>query len=225
VLVESGFGTFARLRQQLPLDELSAVIISHLHADHLMDLVPLRYGLKYGGLRPDPRLPLYAPPGASDYFSRLGTVLDGTPRFFDETYCLREYVPGERLEFGSITFDLREVQHYIPSHAMAIQAGPKLVFSADAAPCQALVDLAKGADLFLCEAALTSLDQDDPDPAKRGHMLASEAADLARRAGVRRLLLTHYRSDPDPQEYVLAVARGVFDGPTELAIEGKTYSV
>lgn len=225
VLVECGFGIFSRLRQRLSLNDLNAVVISHLHADHLMDLVPLRYGLKYGGLRADPKLPLYAPPGSREFFSSLGTVLDRDAHFFDETYCLREYVPGTPIQIGSLKLDLREVQHYIPSYAMAIQAGRKLVFSADAAPCQVLAELASEADLFLCEAAITDPSQDDPDPARRGHMTPQEAAELAREARVGRLLLTHYRSDPDPERHVLDAAREVFGGPVELAVEGKTYAV
>ena len=224
VLLESGFGIVGRLREALPLDQLRAVVISHLHADHFMDLVPLRYGLKYGRLRSDPRLPLYAPPGATEFFARLGKALDGDEGFFDATYRLQEYSPGELVEVGALAFNFRRVKHYIPSYGMRIESGRLLAYSADAAPCPAVAELARGADLFLCEAAINGPEDDDPNPASRGHMTALEAAELAREAGAARLLLTHYRWDSIRDE-VLRSAREAFGGPTEFAREGQSYTV
>jgi ribonuclease BN (tRNA processing enzyme) len=225
VLVECGFGVLARLRATLPLDQLAAIVVSHLHADHFMDLVPLRYGLKYGDLRADPRLALFAPPGARRFFADLGRALDGDSSFFDGIYCLEEYRPGTPLQIGSLRFDFRRVKHYIPSHAMAIGRERKLVFSADSAPCKALVEHASGADLFLCESALNGREEDDPASARRGHMTAVEAAETAREAGVGRLLLTHYHSDSERNEKMLAKASAAFGGPTQLAEEGRSYQV
>lgn len=224
VLIECGFGIVGRLREALPLDRLRAVVISHLHADHFMDLVPLRYGLRYGGLRADPRLPLFAPPGATDFFATLGRALDGDERFFDGTYALREYAPAAPLQLGPFGFSFARVKHYVPSYAMAIRASGTLAFSADAAPCSSLVDLARGADLFLCEGAINRREDDDPSPDNRGHMTPLEAAELGRAAGVARLLLTHYRSDANRDE-VLGSARAAFGGPLEFAVEGRTYPV
>ena len=224
VLVECGFGILSRLREALALDQLRGVVISHLHADHFMDLVPLRYGLKYGRLRSDPGLPLYAPPGATEFFARLGKALDGDERFFDATYRLEEYSPDEPLRLGSLTFGFRRVKHYIPSYGMTIRSGRLLAYSADAAPCPAVGELARGADLFVCEAALNGREDDDPNPDNRGHMTALEAAELARQSGAARLLLTHYRWDSNREE-VLGAARDAFGGPTEFAVEGRTYTV
>jgi ribonuclease BN (tRNA processing enzyme) len=225
VLVECGSGVLGRVRARLALDELAGVVISHLHPDHFIDLVSLCYGLKYGGLRKGARLSLHAPPGAREYLSELGRVIEGDPRFFEDTYDLKEYDPALPLQIGSLVFRFREVKHYIPSYAMAIEAGRRLVFSGDAASCEALLELARGADLFLCEAGVDSREEDDPNPAQRGHMTAAEAADLARRAGVARLLLTHYRCNPGRNGHLLAEASAAFGGPTELAEEGRSYSV
>jgi ribonuclease BN (tRNA processing enzyme) len=225
VLIECGFGILSRVRERLELDQLKAVIISHLHADHFMDLVPLRYGLKYGALRSDPSLPLFAPPGATEFFARLGGALDNDPHFFDGTFNLNEYQPDRPLEIGSLTLEFRQVKHYVPSYAMAIHAGKKLAYSADAAPCPVLTEVASKADLFLCEAAIESTKDDDPSPSHRGHMTAVEAADIARLAGARRLLLTHYRANGTRDGALAAEARSVFGGPAEFAEEGRTYSV
>jgi len=224
VLVECGFGVLSRLQERLKLDELSAVVISHLHADHFMDLVPLRYGLKYGGLRRDPRLPVYAPPGAVRYFTGLGKALDGDGHFFSDTYRLVEYDSTTALSVGPLVFRFRQVKHYIPSYAMSIEAGRKLAFSADAAPCDALVEVPSGADLFLCEAAIAGLQEDDPDPEQRGHMTAAEAAQIAQKAGVGRLLITHFRSNDSRNGQRVEEVRRVFNGPAELAEEGRGCS-
>jgi ribonuclease BN (tRNA processing enzyme) len=196
ILLECGPGILSRLREQLPLDQLAAVVISHLHADHFGDLIGFRYGLKYGNLRNDPALPLFAPPGATEFFARLGRALDGDAHFFDHTFCLTEFQPGSSMAIGSLELEFSPVKHYVPAYAIAVTAGKRLVFSGDAAPCQSLIDVARGADLFVCEAALSRREEDDPDDNHRGHMLATEAAEIAREAGVKRLLLTHYRTGP-----------------------------
>jgi ribonuclease BN (tRNA processing enzyme) len=224
VLVECGFGILSRLRQAVDLNRLLGVVISHLHADHFMDLVPLRYGLKYGRLREDPGLPLYAPPGATEFLATLGRSLDGDPHFFDATYRLIEYAPGAALELGPFSFEFKRVKHYVPSFAMAVRAGRKLVYSGDAAPCGSLVEHARDADLFLCEAANDSLKDDDPNPRNRGHMTAAEAAEVAAKSGARRLLLTHYRS-MSPRDAALAEARGIFGAAVDYVEEGRCYTV
>jgi ribonuclease BN (tRNA processing enzyme) len=225
VLLDCGSGTLGRLRCCLALDDLAAVCISHLHADHFIDLISLRYGLKYGGLRADPHLPLFAPPGAGEFFAGLGRALDGDPHFFDGTFELIEYRPGERTELGQLSLEFRAVKHYIPAYGLAIENERRLVYSGDAAPSPALADLARGADLFLCEAAITSPSQDDPNPANRGHLTALEAATLAREAGVARLLLTHYRANPECAPALARAATLAFGRPVEFACEGQEYQV
>jgi ribonuclease BN (tRNA processing enzyme) len=224
VLVECGFGILGRLRERVDLNRLLGVVISHLHADHFMDLVPLRYGLKYGRLREEPGLPLYGPPGATEFLATLGRALDGDVHFFDATYRLHEFEPGTPLQVGPFRFEFQRVKHFVPSFAMAVRAGRKLVYSGDAAPCPALVEHARDADLFLCEAANDSLQDDDPNPKNRGHMTAAEAADLAAKSGARRLLLTHYRS-MSPREAALSEARSIFGDSVEYVEEGRRYVV
>jgi ribonuclease BN (tRNA processing enzyme) len=190
-----------------------------------MDLVPLRYGLKYGKLRECARLPVYIPPGAARYFAELGCSLDGDPHFFDGTYQVSEYSPDTRLHIGGFDFTFRSVKHYIPSYGMTVEAGRRLAFSADAAPCGSLVDVARDANLFLCEAAIRGLDEDDPEPTLRGHLTAAEAGAIAQKAGAERLLLTHYRASKAHDPELLAGAATTFSGPVELATEHKTYVV
>jgi ribonuclease BN (tRNA processing enzyme) len=225
LLVECGPGIFGRLRGVIDPGQLDAIIISHLHSDHLLDLVPFRYGIKYGGISPGRRPCLLVPPGGRLFLDDLGRALDGGERFFSEVFDLAEYDPRSTLTFGDATVRFRQVRHYVPSFAMRIVAGRTLVFSADAAPCDELVEHAAGADVLLCESALHDPSEDQPDPLKRGHHSAAEAGATAARAGVGRLLITHAPLDPADPDRPAREARAHFAGPVERVIDGATYLI
>jgi ribonuclease BN (tRNA processing enzyme) len=104
-------------------------------------------------------------------------------------------------------------------------SGATLVFSSDVGPCPELVDAARSADLFMCESALVDPVQDERDPTRRGHMSAGEAGAAARKAGAKRLMLTHYRSSEKWDAHHRAAAEAAFGGPVELAREGGQYRV
>ena len=225
LLVDCGSGVLGRLRAHADPRELDAVLVSHLHPDHYMDLVGLRYGIKYGGLGGDRPLRVFLPPGGCDLLAELGTVLDRNPRFFAEVFALAEYDPGVPLTFGALSVALRRVQHYIPSFSMRFTAERTLVYSSDSAPCEAIVEHASGADTLLCEAAMLHHGQDESDPARRGHLTAGEAGQIARRAGVGRLLITHAPLDPDDPGRAAREAAVYFSGTIERVEDGKTYSI
>lgn len=230
VLVDCGSGAAARVGKYLAPNRLRGVAISHLHPDHYFDLVPLYYLLKFGERRPaelGPRLAVYVPPGGRAFLSRLGELIADRSAMLEDVFDVCEYRPRADVRIGGLPFSFHEVQHYVRSHAMRIRAsdGRTLVFSSDVAPCPQLVEAARGADLFLCESALLDPAQDEPDPARRGHMSAGEAGAAAQVAGARRLLLTHFRSGPAYDEHHLAAARAAFAGPVDLAREGRTYAV
>lgn len=225
ILLECGTGTLGRLRAICDPAALDAVIISHLHADHLLDLIALRYGIKYGGLGGPHPLRVLLPPDGKQFLAGLGEALDRNPGFFSEVMALEEYAPAGRVEIGGLTIRLRRVQHYIPSHAMRFEAGNTLAYSADAAPCEALVDHARGADTLLCEAAIFSPNQDEQDSSKRGHLMPAEAGQIAQRAGVGRLLITHSPLDPADPDRAAREARSAFAGPVERVVDGKSYVI
>ena len=224
VLLDCGPGVVGRLRARLSIDQLDAVVISHFHADHFMDLVALRYGLKYGRWRTVGPLLVYLPPSGEHYLATLGQALDGDPRCFSDVLALREYAAAQPLEIGGLRLTPRAVQHYVPAFAITLEhQGRKLAYSGDAAPCPALVEAARDVDLFLCEATLASGAEDNPPPAPRGHMGADEAGIVARTAGARRLLLTHLPAEAAGQR--LEAARRTFGRAVGLAREGRTYRV
>ncbi len=230
VLMDCGSGIAGRLVAHCAPNRLHGVAISHFHPDHYFDLVPLYYLLKFGDPRPDgysALLPLHVPPGGRAFLRQLGSVISDKPAMLEDIFEICEYVPGRETPIGDLTFTFHHVQHYVPSHAMRVRgsAGTTLVFSSDVAPCPQLVEAAREADLFMCESALRDASEDEADPAKRGHMSAREAGAIAREAGARRLMLTHYRSSEWHDQHHREAASATYGGPVELAREGESYVI
>jgi ribonuclease BN (tRNA processing enzyme) len=235
LLLDCGPGVLGQLQKYVPYRQLSAVVITHLHPDHFFDLVPFRYGLKYGPYEGEPRrVPLYLPPGGTETLRAVIHPLDPSPTFFSELFQVEEFDPAEKLLVGDLTLRFAPVHHYVPTFAVAVEGRGKgmrgrggdtemgrVVFSSDTGPCEELVALAKGAALFLCEATLPTREE---YPEERGHLSAREAGEMAHRAGVKRLVLTHTWGAFD-KAYLIAEARAVFGGPVEVAVEGAVYEV
>ena len=192
VVLDLGTGSFSNLRRYIDYDRLDAVVISHMHADHFIDLIPLRYALRYGQAKRDTKLPLYLPPdGERMLYHLVGAFADeGAGDFLAEVFDLRTYDPSKPLRVNSGTLKFAHTSHYIPAFAIRYQRnGQSITYSADTAPDHRVVEIAQGTDLFLCEA--TILDG-DVEQGMRGHSTAREAAEMARSAGVGSLALTHY---------------------------------
>jgi ribonuclease BN (tRNA processing enzyme) len=116
-----------------------------------------------------------------------------------------------------------EVPHYTRTYAVELTSagdGGRFTYSADCGPNDNLVQFARATDLLLIEATLTEPEPDE----ERGHMTAAEAAELGRRAGARKLVLTHFSDELDPDR-MRAQAEESFEGPVELASEGAVYTV
>jgi ribonuclease BN (tRNA processing enzyme) len=226
VVMDCGPGSAGQIALHLPPEQLSGVAISHFHPDHYFDLVALYYLQRFGPRRSS-RLPVWLPPGGRDFLDRFGQLVANKPRMLEDFLDLREYPLNSSVAIGALEFEFHPVQHYIPAHAMRVRGstGAILTFSGDAAPCEALPLAAKAADLFLCESSLLDASHDDKDPAKRGHLSAVEAGAAAAAAHARRLLITHFRSNPEADAHHLRTARQSFGGDVDLARPGKTYMV
>lgn len=229
VLLDAGPGVVAQLLRRNTPDELDAVVISHMHTDHCLDLVTLRYSYPWIDVAKK-RLLVVVPPGASAQLAEMALGA-GFANFFDKSFIFVEHDGRAPLEFGNLRLEPDETQHFVRTWGFRVTArghgeDPDKVFaySADAGPCPALARLADGADLFLCEAALRDLSEDDPEPQSRGHLLPSEAAEVARAANARCLVLTHIPL-PDGGEWAMKEAGAVFGGPLEIADPLKTYEI
>lgn len=223
VALDLGSGGFGRLRAGVDYSALGAVAITHMHADHFLDLVPLRYGLVYGPLQRDDRLPLYLPPGGEAVLRRLCAAFgsETEPAFLDAVFAISEYDPNEPLPVGELRLTFAAARHYVNAYAVRIDCGASsLVYSGDTAPCDAVVNLATEANLFLCEATLGLETENEP----RGHSSAAEAGAMATRAAVQRLALTHYGSTLDPDALV-AAARETFGGPILAVDDGMEIDI
>lgn len=218
MLLDLGSGAFANLRLALEYPRLDAVVITHMHADHFLDLVPLRYGLTYGPELRDSRLPLWLPPGGSATLRTLCAAFhaEGGGDFLDHVYDVREYDPAAGLEIGDLGLTFAAATHFIEAYAIRAQCGSAgFTYSGDTAPCDGVAELARGSALFLCEATLGL----GTERGRRGHSSAAEAGEMARRAGVGRLALTHY-ADAGAADALAAAAAGAFGGPVVVVDDG-----
>ncbi len=226
LLLECGSGTLSRLAEFIALSDLDHVIVSHLHGDHCADLAILRYAADYD-VRADARAARNGMPGDEEPPGRGITVYaPGEPEedfariAYKEALFSRAIDAGDTLEIGPFRISFARTEHPLPCLASRIECrGKTLVYTADTAYCDAILELARGADLLLAEASL-------PEGCRgfRGHMTASEAGRMAREAGVARLILTHFWPEADPEEAAM-VAAGEVDRPVEAAVEGRTYHV
>jgi len=219
ILLDLGSGALGRLHDFVDPLAIDAVFISHLHPDHFFDMSGYFVMRKYHPKGPPPRIPVYGPRGVAKRVANAYGLAEkpGMTREFD----FHEYAAGSPVTVGPLTVEVVTVAHPVEAYALRVtHEGRSLVYSGDTGPCSRLVDLARGADLLLAEAAF----RDDEDSPKDLHMTGSEAAETAARAGVGRLVLTHIPPWYD-KTVALEEARPVYDGPTDLALTGATFEV
>jgi ribonuclease BN (tRNA processing enzyme) len=227
LLIDCGNGVVGKLRERIACDELDQILISHIHADHVLDLVPLGYALtldRPSGAAPE-QVRLALPPGGSEALRRLVAVW-GSDRLIDSAFAPADYETGGGLELGPLRVRLHEVPHFTLTHAIELIApsGGRLVYGADCRSNERLERAARGAEVLLAEATLRDADDEAGPPERRGHMSAAEAAELAERAGVGRLVLTHFSDSLDPGR-ILAEAEARFSGAVELAATGSSWEL
>jgi ribonuclease BN (tRNA processing enzyme) len=220
VLFDIGSGIASRLEAAFgPATNLSGLVVGHFHADHWIDLAPLRYRFPWAGPVPNP-LPVYLPPGGLDKVEHLAVAINERAGFFSTAFAVTEYQSGEPIRIGSLTIVPHPVGHYVPAWSMDIQ-GPdaRVVYAGDMGPSDAIVNLARGADLLILEATLESALIDDE---RRGHLSTEEAIDHVARSGVPRALLVHYHSERRAAIAALCQASGV---PVAPATPGQVIEV
>ena len=219
ILLDCGTGVISNLQHHIDLRQITHVAISHMHADHFIDLVPLYHALRHlSGManRDNPHLLL--PPGGRAVLRGLSEIIDA----FDpeRTFSIEEYGPGHH-SIGSLEMEFTPTEHYIRSYAIGVQGnGRKLTYSGDTRPCSGLIQAAKGADLLLCEATVV---EHSDSQGRKGHMMAQEAGESAQSAGVGRLVITHFWPDCD-RESARTQAGATFSGAVDIANSGSTFT-
>jgi len=222
ILLDCGPGVFAKLRGVVPYEAVDAIVISHLHADHILDLVPFASGIRYRPWEGDvPRPRLIAPPGAREAFAKLCEGGGMTADHLELAFDLTVYDPAQALVLGGLELRFQPVPHYIPANAIEFADGEgRFTFGADCGPSDELCAFASGTDLLMLEATLP-----EPEPPDdRGHLTAFEAGEHAARAGAKHLVLTHYTADLGT-DWVVSEAARAFDGRIDAAADGASYDI
>jgi ribonuclease BN (tRNA processing enzyme) len=224
--VELGNGTLARLQALRDPFDLDALVLTHLHPDHCADFSALTVLRRYHPVPPydrrPPLLPVYAPAGAPtrlanayapDETERAGTDLTDAYRF-------EELTDGTTARLGPLEVTAVAVRHPTPAFGVRITHGGRtLAYTGDTGPCAALDELARDADVLLCEATWT----DSPDRPAGVHLSGLQAGELAKRARAGRLLLTHVAPWTD-RAAILNEAVSAFPAST-LVEQGAVYRV
>jgi ribonuclease BN (tRNA processing enzyme) len=224
LLLDCGTGVFAVLRTVCEPTAVNAIVITHMHADHFADLLPYGHALAYTYPESGRRPRLLLPPGGREQLLAIAELFGiGYP--IASAFEVEEYDPDETAALGPLALRHREVPHYIRTWACEFSApgSGRFTFGADCAPNRELVEFAKDADLLLLEATEADVPV-VPAGDVRGHMTAREAGEIARRAGVGRLALTHF-SDLLDRRVVSREGAAGFGGPVDLVQAGTRFTV
>jgi ribonuclease BN (tRNA processing enzyme) len=216
LVLDLGSGAFGPLQGVLDPGDIDAIFLSHMHADHCLDIAPFVVWHRYSQQAKRPRVPLYAPIGAD---RRLAWAYDDEGDPLTDVFDFVYIGPGSFV-LGPFGVRTARTAHPVECNAIRLEAGGRtLVYTGDTGPCPDVVDLARGADVLLAEAA---------HPEVEGlpgnlHLTGRQAGEHAGAAGVGRLLLTHVPSWVDREEQLRAAA-GVFPR-AELVSAGDVYEV
>lgn len=224
LLLDLGSGALGALQRHTDPLTLDAVVLSHLHPDHCLDLTGLHVMRRHRpGPGPTPTdLPVHAPPGAAERMARAYGVQTASPMSGMAWHDLIDHVP---FTIGPFTVTPYAVRHPVPAFGLRVEAGGRvLAYTGDTDSTPALAPLMTGADVVLAEAAFV----EGRDEARGIHLTARRAAEAVLEAErVKRLMLTHLPPWNDPHQ-ALAEARQVFDqagwnGVVEVAGPGTVH--
>ncbi|WP_336757890.1 MBL fold metallo-hydrolase [Paenibacillus sp. USHLN196] len=205
ILLDCGSGVMSKLPSETCVEDLSGVILSHLHHDHIADLGVLQYAAA-GAIRNGRmlnKLKLYAPDNPVD-------ILNG---LYGEHTEVISIDPSSKIQLAGAEIEFVQVQHTITCYAVKITyQGKVLVYSGDTSYCDSLIELARDADIFLCEATIC---EGSVHTTGQGHMNALQAGMIAGQANVKQLVLVHLPGDGD-LEFMRDEASRSFQGPVDI---------
>ena len=216
LLFDSGPGSMRRLLEaDTTIFDLNYIFYSHFHPDHTAELVPLIFATKYpDGNRRQTPLTMIASKGFADFYARLKNVygkwIELAPGLLNILEL--ENISRDSRQFEKFTVESAPVEHNEESLAYRITSagGRSMVYSGDTEYSENLIDLAQKADVLICESAL-------PDSMRvKGHLTPSVAGEIATRAGISKLVLTHFYPECD-QVDIEQECRKTYTGPLIIA--------
>jgi ribonuclease BN (tRNA processing enzyme) len=218
LVLDLGNGCMSNLMKAANYTEIHAVIVSHMHVDHFLDLYPLFYALRFDLGRPW-ELPLYAPP---DALGLMGSLLsEDSSSYLGRVFRHQPVQAGDSLELPGMRISFHPAVHPVDACSIRIEgAGWTLAYSGDTSGGDGLQEAAAGSDLFICEATMINSFAEHAI----GHLTSQGAAEAAQRAGAGKLLLTHIWPTFDRQ-VSLAEASEAFGGEVELAAQDMTIEL
>ncbi len=221
LVIDFGGGVLGALQRYADPNDVH-VLLSHLHADHCLDLPGLFVWRRYHPTPATERGTIYGP---SDTWTRLAAAsspLGGDLDDFTDIFEVQPWADGEAVQCGALTVVPRLLTHPTESYGMRFTDpdGTTFVYSGDTGLCESLVDLVDGADVFLCEASWTH----SPERPKHLHLSGTEAGQVAKRAGVGQLLLTHI-PPWSCREDIISEAKAEFDGPVHAVVAGEAIDI
>jgi ribonuclease BN (tRNA processing enzyme) len=217
VVVDLGHGSLGALQRHIGLADIDAIVLSHLHPDHCIDLTALYVAHRYGPYAFTGRLPVFGPTDTAERMAAAYGMSSSRP--MSEVFDFRELSVAASV--GPLRVRAERVAHPVEAYATRFEAdGASFVYSGDTGPCRALDELARGAGVFLSEASFRDSDKNPPDL----HLTGRQAGEVARDADVGRLVITHVPPWHDP-EVARNEAASVYDGAIELATPGSSYEV
>lgn len=220
VMLDCGNGSTSLMQRETAIEDLDAVIVSHRHHDHWADLIGIYYALRFHPEGPR-SIDVYAPPDTKDFVAQL--LSDDAAAIFDDICRFHDVVDGDALTIGDLDLRFAHSEHAVPTVSVRIEHdGAVLAYSSDSAGGPELIEVARDADIFLCEASWTGHPEDWPDGV---HLTARGAGEHARIAGVDRLLLTHVWPSNDRDVVRREAAEAFGDGQLDLAEDGQTWQV
>jgi ribonuclease BN (tRNA processing enzyme) len=215
VLMDLGQGSFPRLAGLLDPGDLDAVLISHLHPDHFIDLVALRHYLRWGP-KATRRVRVVGPAGLAERLDALHAETGFSAAALD----VELLAPGVT-RIGSLAIEAANVTHSASSFAFRVDnGGPGLIYSGDCGRADDLVALIRPGDVLLCEVSFGP----GPVPAEVAHLDGPMVGRLATRTGAARVLLTHLLMGFD-RDQTTASVRAAYDGPVAFVDPGDTFLI
>ncbi|HEV3471671.1 MAG TPA: MBL fold metallo-hydrolase [Actinomycetota bacterium] len=214
IWVDAGSGTWRNLLDHVSYQELDGIILTQRHPDHTTDVLQAYHARQYGQAQSLPVIPLWAPQETLDALSSFSKELDNA-------FELRAVSGGDSVELGNATIRFIEMAHPGETFGVRVEMdGGVLAYSSDTGDGADFESLARGADVFICEAT-----SQDSDELWEGHMRASQTGAVAHRLGVKRLILTHLRPGRDHQRTLNEAKAAAPDIAIELASDGTRLEV
>lgn len=225
MVLDLGYGTFSRLGALLGssvADGVDAVIVTHKHPDHMVDLHAL-FRARWFGRRHAGRVPLYAADGVVE---GLKSVEDDEDEAIAAVFDVHP-LPGRPYDLGPFRLSSRLLPHFVPNAGVRLSADDLTVaYTGDTGPDAGLAELGHDADLYIVEASdrRQRLSTPAAPQGRSMHMSGREAGEAASAAGARKLMLTHFWPDND-RELTRQAAEQVYAGDVMLASEGLEVSL